>query len=309
MSAARELGYVPNEAARMMVTRRTHAVGIVVADLASAVYPIIMESLQSRLLQHGYRMILIRDPDASPDPQAVDTLGKTTVDGMILLSARDKSTALSRVLDRQTPVVLLSRDDVSVDVEAVLADDISAGEQAISHLQDLGHTEIGVISTLRDRSNGRDREDGAREAMGRLNIPVRQDWLQRIRLTHEDGVRVARRLLDQEGRPTALFCVNDVFALAALDAASQLGLRVPDDLSIVGVDDSPPARWSFINLTTVHQPIADMAKDAVDRLIRRIDGGLPNQPSKAIHPVRLEVRGTTAPPPQAVLRPPLRSRV
>src|SRR5699024_1879102 len=102
------------------------------------------------------------------------------------------STALSRVLDRGTPVVLLSRDDVSVDVEAVLADDRKAGELAVSHLWDLGHTRIGVISTFRDRSNGRDREDGARDAMVRLGISVRENWFSRVRLTHDEGVRAAR---------------------------------------------------------------------------------------------------------------------
>jgi LacI family transcriptional regulator len=309
LSGARELGYVPDAAARMMVTRRTHAVGIVVADLTSPIYPVIVESLQNRLLERGYRMVLIRDPDISPDPEAVDVLDRATVDGMIFVSAREGSAAVRRVLDRGTPVVLLSRDDVSVDVEAVLAEDRGAGELVISHLHKLGHTRIGVLSTLRDRSNGRDREDGVRAAMERRGIPLREDWVQHLRLTHEDGVRAALEMLDRQDRPTALFCVTDAFAFAALDAAAQLGLRVPDELSIVGFDDSGPSRWAFVNLTTVHQPIAEMSYEAVDRLAGRIEGEPPSQTRKPIFPVRLEIRGTTAPPPQAVLRPPLKSSV
>jgi len=123
------------------------------------------------------------------------------------------------------------------------------------------------------------------------------------------GVRAALEMLDRQDRPTALFCVTDAFAFAALDAATQLGLRVPEELSIVGFDDSGPSRWAFVNLTTVHQPIAEMSYEAVDRLAGRIEGGPPSQTRKPVFPVRLEIRGTTAPPPQAVLRPPLRSSV
>jgi LacI family transcriptional regulator len=309
LSTARELGYVPDAAARMMVTRRTHAVGVVVADLTSPIYPVIVESLQNRLLERGYRMVLIRDPDVLPDPEAVDVLDRATVDGMIFVSARESSAAVRRVLERGTPVVLLSRDDPSVEVEAVLADDGGAGELVVSHLQTLGHKRIGVVTTLRDRSNGRDREDGFRAAMERHGLRVREEWIRHIRLTHEDGVRAAFEMLDSEDRPTALFCVTDAFAFAALDAAAQLGIRVPDELSVMGFDDSGPAGWAFINLTTVHQPIPEMSYEAVDRLAGRIEGEPPSQRMKSVFPVTLKVRTTTAAPPHAVLRPPLKSRV
>jgi LacI family transcriptional regulator len=165
------------------------------------------------------------------------------------------------------------------------------------------------LSTLRDRSNGRDREDGVRAAMQRRGIPVREDWIQHVRLTHDDGVGAARQVLEKDDRPTALFCATDAFAFAALDAAAQLGIRVPGELSIVGFDDSVPSRWAFVNLTTVHQPIAEMSYEAVDRLAGRIEGEPPSQTRKPVFPVRLEIRGTTAAPPQAVLRPPLKSSV
>jgi LacI family transcriptional regulator len=296
LAGARELGYVPDAAARMMVTRRTHAVGVVVADLTSPIYPVIVESLQNRLLERGYRMVLIRDPDVSSDPDAVDVLDRATVDGMIFVSARESSAAVRRVLERGTPVVLLSRDDPSVEVEAVLADDRGAGGIVVAHLQGLGHERIGVLTTLRDRSNGRDREDGFRAAMERHGLEVREEWIQHIRLTHEDGVRAALEMLDGQDRPTALFCVTDAFAFAALDAAAQLGISVPEELSVVGFDDSGPARWAFINLTTVHQPIPEMSYAAVDRLAGRIEGEPPSETMKSVFPVRLEVRATTAAP-------------
>lgn len=296
LSVARELGYVPDAAARMMVTRRTHAVGVVVADLTSPIYPVIVESLQNRLLERGYRMVLIRDPDISPDPEAVDVLDSATVDGMIFVSARESSAAVRRVLERGTPVVLLSRDDTTVEVEAVLADDRRAGEIVVAHLEGLGHKSIGVLTTLRDRSNGRDREDGFRAAMERRGLQVREDWIRHLRLTHEEGVRAALELLDTQDRPTAIYCVTDALAFAVLDAAAQLGISVPQQLSVVGFDDSGPARWAFINLTTVHQPIPEMSYLAVDRLAGRIEGEPPSETMKTVFPVHMQVRGTTGPP-------------
>lgn len=298
ITAADELGYVPDIAARMMVTRRSRAVGVVVGDLTSPIYPPILQALQDRLLHYGYRMVLIRDPDALPDPGAVDVLSDTTVDGMIFLSARRGSTALERVHRRRTPVILLSRDDDSADTEAVLADDWGAGYMALSHLIELGHSRIGILTTSRNRSNGRGREAGARDAMEEFGIPVRENWILSLPLTHEDGMNAAHRLLQAPERPTAFFCVADTFAFATLDAAARLSIQVPRELSVVGVDDSGPSRWAFINLTTVHQPIVEMSRDAVDRLVKRIDGVPREQEAKTVFPVSLEIRGTTMAPNQ-----------
>ncbi|MFL6133017.1 MAG: LacI family DNA-binding transcriptional regulator [Nocardioidaceae bacterium] len=296
LAAARELGYVPHSAARTLVTRRSRAVGVVVADLSSPIYPVIVDSLQRRLDERGYRMILIRDPDRPGLENATDVLTSATVDGLIFASARDNSAAVRLATERGAPVVLLSRDDPSVTTDVVLSDDRAAGELVVAHLVEWGHERIGVLSTQRDRSNGRDREDGVREALCRRGMQVREEWIRRTSFDHAEAVRAAYEILQAPEAPTAIFCVADSFAFAVLDAAHQLGLGVPEDLSVVGFDDSEPSRWSFVSLTTVHQPIREMSREAVDRLVSRVETTGAHQPTRRVFPVTLRERATVARP-------------
>lgn len=295
LAAARELGYVPNSAARSLVTKRSRAIGVVVADLKSPFYPTVVDAIQHRLTHAGYRMALIRDPDVPKELDSVDVLDPATVDGMIFVSARKQSRTVRKVLERSTPVVLLSRNDPTLDLEAVLSDDEGAGEMVIDHLAELGHRQIAILSVPRDRTNGAAREDGARRALKRRGIALPKNYVRRAELTHEHGVRMATELLSLGRPPSAIFCVTDELAFAALDAAARLGVPVPERLSVVGFDDSPQADWAMINLTTVHQPIDDMAGEAVRLLLARIDQGVPEQPGARVFPVSLRVRGTTGP--------------
>ncbi|MDV7090500.1 LacI family DNA-binding transcriptional regulator [Rhodococcus opacus] len=298
LAAARELGYVPNSAARSLVTRRARAIGVVVADLTSPFYPTVVDAIQHRLSERGYRMALIRDPDVPEGVDSVDVLDPATVDGMIFVSARRKSRTVRRVLERNTPVVLLSRDDPTLSLEVVLSDDEGAGELVIEHLTALGHRDIAILSVPRDRTNGAAREDGARQALQRRGIALPDHYIRRATMTHEHGVDMATSLLSMDHPPSAIYCVTDELAFAALDAAARLGVSVPGELSVIGFDDSPQARWAMINLTTIHQPIEDMAAEAVQLLLARLDDNTPEQPGKRVFPVSLQIRGTTGPAPQ-----------
>ncbi|ALU73425.1 LacI family transcriptional regulator (plasmid) [Rhodococcus erythropolis R138] len=303
LAAARELGYVPNSAARSLVTRRARAIGVVVADLTSPFYPTVVDAIQHRLSEKGYRLALIRDPDVPEGIDSVDVLDPATVDGMVFVSARRESRTVRRVLERNTPVVLLSRDDPTLSLEVVLSDDEDAGELVIDHLTALGHRDIAILSVPRDRTNGAAREDGARRALERRGIALRSEYLRRTTTTHEHGVETATSLLSMAHPPTAIYCVTDELAFAVLDAAARLGVPVPDELSVVGFDDSPQARWAMIDLTTIRQPIEDMATEAVQLLLARLDDNAMEQPGKRVFPVSLQVRGTTGPAPRYKLRP------
>lgn len=299
LEAAQKLGYVPNAAARTLVTRRTRAVGVVVADLTSPFYPTVVDVIQRCLSDRGYRMALIRDPDEEHDNvDSVALLDTATVDGIIFVSARRESRSVRQVLARNTPVVLLSRDDPTLSLELVSSDDSAAGELVIEHLVSLGHRRIAVLSVPRERTNGAAREDSARAALERRGMALPDDYVRRA-THHDDGVAATRSLLSNDVPPTALYCVNDELAFSALDAVAQLGLAVPRDLSVVGFDDSLPARWAMINLTTVHQPIGDMAAKAVTLLLDRLDHGAEEQPGNRVFPVTLQIRGTTGQSPSA----------
>ncbi|MFF6852736.1 LacI family DNA-binding transcriptional regulator [Streptomyces antimycoticus] len=296
VEAAQALGYRPDLAARMLVTRRAKALGIVVADFRSPLYPPAIAAMQERSAARGYRMALIRDPEETQDVDAVDVLNETIVDGLIFMSATDDSPTVARVAARETPMVLLSRGVSGLRADMVMSDDRAGGELVADHLVGLGHRRIALVSVRRTVSNGRDREDGMRDALRARGLDLPEECVRRGSISHASGMEMARSLLAMEPRPTAVFCSTDSFAFAVLDAASQLGIRVPEELSVVGFDDSEPARWSMINLTTVHQPFTEMAAKAVDVLIDRLDDRADSKVSQTVFPVRLVERGTTAAP-------------
>ncbi|WP_413804538.1 LacI family DNA-binding transcriptional regulator [Streptomyces sp. OE57] len=296
LEAAKALGYRPDPAARMLVTRRAKALGVVVADLRSPLYAPVIAAMQEQSAARGYRMALIRDPEEAHDGDAVDILNEAIVDGLIFMSATDDSPAVARVAAHQLPTVLLSRDVSDLQVDAVMSEDRAGGELVADHLVALGHRRIAVVSVRRAVSNGRDREDGVRDGLRARGLDLPEEYVRRGPIDHESGMEMARSLLAMDPRPTAIFCSTDSFAFATLDAAVRLGIRVPEELSVVGFDDSEPSRWSMINLTTVHQPFTEMAAKAVDLLIDRLDGRREGPVSRMLFPVRLVVRGTTAAP-------------
>ncbi|MFJ9180531.1 LacI family DNA-binding transcriptional regulator [Streptomyces sp. NPDC102360] len=296
IDAAQALGYRPDAAARMLVTRRAKALGVVVADLRSPLYPPAIATIQERSAARGYRMALIRDPEEAHDAEAVEVLNEAIVDGLIFMSATDDSPGVARVAARHMPMVLLSRDFSDLRADTVMSEDRAGGALVAHHLAELGHQRIAMLSVPRTVSNGREREDGMRDALRERGLDLPEEYVRRGAIDHESGLEMTRSLLAAEPRPTAIFCSTDSFAFAALDAASQLGVRVPEELSVVGFDDSEPARWSMINLTTVHQPFAEMAAKAVDVLIDRLEGRADGEFSQTLFPVRLVERGTTAAP-------------
>jgi LacI family transcriptional regulator len=159
----------------------------------------------------------------------------------------------------------------------------------------LGHRSIGHIAGPPNTSTARDREAGFREALERLGARLDPVLRRSGDYSHREGYRWCIDLLDRPEPPTAIFCGNDVIALGALDGARRRGVAVPEELSIVGFDDIALAAWESFRLTTVRQPLADMATDAVRALIGRVEGTDASPPRRVVFPTELIQRATVAP--------------
>jgi DNA-binding LacI/PurR family transcriptional regulator len=181
------------------------------------------------------------------------------------------------------------------DVPYVGATNWIGGRTATRHLIDLGHQRIAMISGLDHFLCFRARQDGYRAAMDRADLPVGPESVVRAHPTHEDGYRAATALLTRRDRPTAIFAANDSQALGVYQAARELGLRIPDDLSVVGFDDLPVAAWVDPPLTTVHQPLTEMAVLATE-LALALGRGEPVAQTGLEVATKLTVRSSTAPP-------------
>jgi len=295
VNAAERLGYkLPNRTPSDSQTRRG-VIGVVVAALHNSFYPYLVDRLHNELDDLGFDMVLIideitRDRAGRKLRRLVDTL-----DGVIVTTATIGSPMVEFLKDRQKPTVLAIRSNMQHDVHVAESDNFAAGVEALQHLVSLGHRRIGFLMGPPRTSTTVGRLNGARSVLERSGIQFDENMLFHTEFTHEGGYSGCVQLMRLPEPPTAIFCANDVIAIGALDAARKTGVRVPENVSLIGVDDIPMASWSMISLTTIRQPIGEigsMAAKLISEAVRSDQAGLPKQ---HIFPTSLVARTTTGP--------------
>ncbi|MFD0889389.1 LacI family DNA-binding transcriptional regulator, partial [Streptosporangium algeriense] len=261
LQAARELGYRPNAVARSLVEGRTHLVGALVADLHNPFYAEFLDGLQESLHGDGLRLLIGNSQwDPAFEDEAVEAFLELRVDGLVLLGIAPTSETLVEAT-AYTPTVVVGERDIELGgVDIVVDDDQLGARLAIDHLVELGHRRIAHIEGTRF-SSGRFRCEGYLVAMRRHALAP-YIMVEQGECTEEGGAEAARRLLTRDPRPTAIFAANDTVAIGVLAAAAELGLRVPEDLSVVGYDNVHLAGTQPISLTTVDQPRRAMGRSA-----------------------------------------------
>ena len=270
MRAARSLGYQPNAIARSLITRRTNLVGVVMTDFTNQYYPEVLFELNRALAAENIHVLLFtRGRDLSID-QVFEQLWQYRVDGVIAaVELRDEQ--IRGFENSAIPLVLLNHEDHSGIASSVCCDQ-KAGEQSlVDGLVSAGCRSFGILSGPPDSSVAQQRASGARDRLRQLGIEDIR--MQPGDYSYESGAAGMRALAPgNASAPEAVICANDVMAIGALDVARyELGLSVPDRVSIVGFDGIAPARWLAYRLATVEQPIRAMARAAAQIIFERID--------------------------------------
>jgi len=298
-AAAERLAYVPDAVARSLTTGRTQTVAVVVADVTNPFYPEIVEVLHGELGRKGYATVLLNDPRGD---DLVRLLRGRAVDGLIAVSATLDERLRDQLSRLGMPLVLLNRDLERLDADRVVSDNVAGGALVAEHLLGLGHRRIGLIAGPANTSTARDRERGFRDALAARGLPLDPALRREGSFSHHSGHQGCLELLRLPEPPTAIFCASDVVAFGALDAAKRLGVAVPERLSVVGYDDVAMAGWEAFALTTIRQPLAQMAKLSVRLLLDRLQpsgGGedpAASPPRREVFPPQVVKRETTAPP-------------
>lgn len=293
--AARQLEYPE----KPVVSPRapTRMIGVVVAALHNQFYVHLLDCLHNELRAFGYHMTLIIDSlSQTEDYSAFEPLMNQYLDGILFTTASVDSRLIETLKMTGLPVVLAVRAIDGMPFDTVEVDNRIAGREAVRHLWELGHRTIGFIMGPKDISTSRDRHRGAVEWLAQKGIDVPQNYTYWTAFTHESGYSSLLGLMNLAKPPTAVVCGNDTIAIGALEAAHRHHIDVPRKLSIIGFDDIAMAGWEMIQLTTIRQPIAEMAALAARRLIEQIRAGRPLPPRHDVLPVSLIRRGTTAPP-------------
>jgi LacI family transcriptional regulator, galactose operon repressor len=285
--AAATLGYVPSELGRGLSTRTTRRVALVV-ELHNTLYHQLMAPIHDELAARGYRMSLLAERD---DASVTDRLLDRSVDGAILMTTRLGDALPEELGRRGLPFVFLNRLGSLGTVPSASADNVGGAEAAGALLFGAGHRNIGVILGPADTSTSRDREAGYRRAFAAADAPWPAAAVVRGEFDHAGGRAGVRELFARSSPPTAVLCANDHIAIGALSEAAERGMRVPDDLAVVGFDDIDMAAWPAFRLTTVHNPLMEMAARAAAILLDGIEH--PGSPAEhVVFPTSVVLRAT-----------------
>jgi LacI family transcriptional regulator len=285
---AAELGYIRDPLAAGLRRSGTSTVGVIVPRLTDTVMAMLYEEIARASGARGlFAIVATTEDDPDAERIAVQSLQRRRVDGLILTTARLDAPPEP---ERPVPHVLALRTDgVS---SASVGDDRLGAHLATRHLVDLGHRRIALVGGPRYASSARNRQEGFRNALAESGVPVDESLIAGDSFSMEAGEAAGRTLLDRPDRPTAVFAVNDNTAIGVMAAAHALGLRIPDDLSLVGYNDIPVVSRLPVPLTTVRVPFHQVAAGALELLL---EAGRDPSPRTLVATPTLIPRRSTAP--------------
>jgi LacI family transcriptional regulator len=296
--AMAELNFKPNAVARSLRIKQTKSVGVIVPDSANPFFANVTRSIERELFTYHYNVIL-GNSDGNVDKalRYLKVMTERQVDGLIFIDVGASSSILNDLLRvLSIPLVLVDRVVPGVEVDYVTVTNIRGGFDATNHLLALGHRRIACLSGPRDLPTSSDRLTGYVRALNEAGISPEEHLVYAGDFQIEEGYIGGIHLLGQSPRPTAIFAANDLMAVGVMRAAADFGLSIPADLSVVGFDDIPLARFTNPALTTITQPITQLGVITASFMLRRIqDGSLP--PERKVLETDLIIRHTTAPVP------------
>lgn len=306
LKVAREMNYRRNALARGLKRQRTETVGLVLGDIANPFGAELARGVREVLAARGYTLFMcVSERSAREDMAAFDSLADHRVDGVIVATRASKlgNDRLAEIIEMGIPVVLIGRDFRHPLADLVTADNLRGGHDATTHLISLGHRRIGFVGASLSNISGLKRFQGYVDALREHGLTMdeklivgRRDGREQTPgyATEEMGFECMNRLLELREPPTAIFARNDITALGAISAIKSAGLRIPQDIAVVGYDDIPLARHTSPPLTTIRQPTREQGRLAAELLLRRVESSEAPGREERILDCELVVRESTA---------------
>lgn len=295
MQVAAALHYYPNVVAQGLVGRRSYLLGLFYENPSPNYVVELQQGALDRLHGERYRLVVLPVEQISAVAENILSFVRAAaLDGIVLTPpASDNPVILERLREARFPFVRIAP-TLSPEIgPRNITDDVAAARMMTEYLISLGHRRIGTIKGDPTHPSSEARLLGFSEALSAAGLPLRDEDVQQGLFTFESGLQAARSLLGKAKRPTAIFAQNDDMAAGAIMAAHDLGIRVPKDLSVAGFDDSAIAKIVWPRVTTIHQPVFDMARAATDMLVAMVEG----EPYADVldHPFTLVPRQSTGP--------------
>jgi len=292
---AAKSGYRPSAVARSLVTSKTHTLGVVVTSIADPFVAEVVGGIEEEANAHDYSVFLA---DSNADPQrevkVVQSFEERRVDGIVVTASRVGALYAPMLSQLRIPIVLLNNQQPGEFAHSVMIANFEASRSAVQHLLQLGHKRIAYIGDRLGYSSDSERFSGYRSSLDGADIAFLPGFVVHGNGKPEGGESAMERLLALADLPTAVFCYNDMTALGALRAIRMHGLRVPEDISILGFDDLLLAQYTDPPLTTIRQPKHEMGRLAMQVMLKLLTGADTEQKIRV--PGELIIRQSTAPP-------------
>ncbi|MHB0999222.1 MAG: LacI family DNA-binding transcriptional regulator [Armatimonadota bacterium] len=293
--SAEILGYRPSKLARGLTQKKTGIIGLVIPSIKDSFFPGVTSAIESRLAKHGYSVILAdTNADSETERSKIHHLLDWRIDGLIVACSQSPGDAgfYWQLWERKIPMVLIDRFFHQTPFYSVVTDDHSGSTQAVEHLLSLGHTNIACTGSSLTISTNKLRHSGYIDSLIKHGILPNPALFMELPSIEDGGSSAVHKLLEMTPRPTALFCFTDLMAIGAMKECLRLGIRIPEDLALVGYADLAYSDILKIPLTSVCQPQELLGDSAADMLIAQLEGRDIGE-SLRLMPVNLVIREST----------------
>ena len=290
--AIAELGYVPSRLARGLIRQKTGTLALIVPDVANPFFTLVVRGAEDVARRAGYRMILCDTrADLTIEREVIEEMLAHRVEGIVIAPVSDRSKGhLERLARFGVQFVLIDRTVPGIESDVVVGDSAGGARVLVEHLISLGHDRIAFITEGNDVSTARDRREGYEAALAAAGLPLDPSLVVRATVDPRGGFDGMSRLLELDEPPTAVFTVNNLVALGAIEAVRAHELEVPDDIALVCFDDIEYASRLYPFLTVIAQPAETLGTLGTQLLVERIEGRAPEQRRVVVLPAQFVVR-------------------
>ncbi len=303
LASAADLGYIVNSVASSMRSQRTGTIGLVMADVANPWFGQLAGGVESVLGPAGLSLILANTSNNEErERAAVQTLSQKQVDALIVATSSADGSHLREAASRGTPVVLVDAEIPGLAVDSVTIDNVAAARTAVEHLLDFGHRDVAIVMGSPGPASDRARLEGYRQALTERGLHVPHEYICSGADTFEGGRAAAASVLEQWRRPSAFFATNNFMTMGTLVAIAEAGLKVPEDVSVVGIDDMEWYPIADPPITAVYESASEMGRLAAERLLLRLQRKRQPPPERIRLETEFRIRDSVGPPPDTSQR-------
>ncbi|TVY05696.1 LacI family DNA-binding transcriptional regulator [Paenibacillus cremeus] len=291
MKVIHELGYQPNAAAKNLRSQKTMTIAVIVPAINNSYYAEVIKGIENQAYAQKYKVI-IGDTANSPEKELefLNLLTNKTVDGLILVTPLLPDEELCRLADMDYVIGVVGRHVEHEKIHCVYTDNVKFSKEVVQHLVEQGHREIAFLSGYADAIDSYERLEGYLKGLREHHIPFRPEWIENGNFSERGGYEAVMRLAAKPVHFTAIYAANDEMALGVYQACAELGISIPGQLAVVGVDNNRISRYITPKLSTVSQPKNKMGGAVVQMLIHHMESGEPAEPRVRILESELLVR-------------------